>query len=118
MELLFGRTRTGFSRSTGMQWWIENSEDGKIKYWNDSGLTGSGKSWVEGDLYCDQWQKLAGGKEKCGYIYCNPDGTPEKKNEYLSLKQRRITPWSLVDRFMDSQIYSLFGILDVVGEVG
>ena len=95
-ELLFGRTVTWFSSSTRTQWWIKSSEDGKkVKIW---GLfSDSGKSWVEDDLICRQWENILGGLKYCHHIYRNPEGTSEEKNEYLRVADFGISPRSPVD---------------------
>lgn len=96
-KLLFGRTRTTI-REGGYQYWIECSKDGKkTKFWSNSGWTDNGKSWLEGDLYCVQWEKIADGVKICFHIYRNPEGTPEKQDEYFLLGKDGIIPWSMVD---------------------
>jgi hypothetical protein len=96
-KLLFGRTITGISPGTEMQWWIESSKDGKkIKLWTSAGHSDSGTWWLEGDLRCMQLEKLYSGTKACSHIYRNPDGTSEKKNEYLTVG-KVILPFSPIN---------------------
>ena len=91
-KLLFGRTITGFDPVRDQQWWIKSYKDGnEIEFRNDTGFSDSGKGWLEGDLRCDQWENLFGGNKGCNHIYRNPDGIPEKKNEYLMVGKDTIT---------------------------
>jgi len=50
-----------------------------------------------GDLRCRQWEKQVGGLKICFYIYSNPDGTPEKKDEYLFVSKDMIIPCSPIN---------------------
>ena len=67
------------------QWRIGRIENGEAKFWYRSKLIGSGKSWVEGDALCNQWDKAIGGLTYCMDVFRNPQGTPEEKNEYVIL---------------------------------
>jgi tetratricopeptide (TPR) repeat protein len=97
-ELLFGRTVTGFNPRREMYWWIESSKDGKkIKYRNNWGWSYSGEGWLEGDLSCHKWEKRPRVTEDCFHIYRNPDGTPEKKNEYLFVGRDKYRTCSPID---------------------
>jgi hypothetical protein len=40
------------------------------------------KSWVEGDVLCQQYEKRFGGLEFCSTVFRNPKGTYEGKDEY------------------------------------
>jgi hypothetical protein len=94
-ELLFGRTITGIVPKTEIQWWIKVSKDGKrTEQWNNKEFSDSGKGWLEGDLFCRQMKIFLKGTKIYSYIYHNPDGTPDKKNEYLFVEKDRISPFS------------------------
>jgi hypothetical protein len=94
-KLLFGRTMTGFHPVSMLQRWGKTSEDGtKIKQWNSRGISDSGKGWLEGDLRCHQFKKFYRGTENCFHIYRNPNGTPERKDEYLFVGRDLFTTWS------------------------
>jgi hypothetical protein len=43
----------------------------------------TGRSWLEGDTVCFQFQKAFSGMAYCSTIFKNPKGTPEAKNEYV-----------------------------------
>ena len=74
------------------------SKDGKrIEQWNNMGSSDSGKCWLEGDLICRQMKIMLEGAKSCSHIYRNPDGTPEKKNEYLSVGRGTIITFSPID---------------------
>jgi tetratricopeptide (TPR) repeat protein len=89
--LVFGR------KIIGLEGWFERSHDGGANY---RGLiTGSdkGQSWIENDLLCDQWQERYGGHKICNPVFRNPEGTPEKKDEYLYITDLKIFPFSTLD---------------------
>ena len=94
-ELFFGRQVTGFTLVTGKQWRIERSKDGKatIRSGDDSD---TGKSWIEEDMLCDQWDNLLENLRDCWVVYRNPEGTPGKNDEYLGAPGYGIYPFSLV----------------------
>jgi len=77
------------------QWVINRPKDGDATYWWGSKIIGNGKSWVEGDVLCDQWRDRYGGLSYCGDIYRNPQGTPQEKNEYVIIDDRGIWGCSL-----------------------
>ena len=81
-ERFFGQKVSGFALDTGKQWWIERSEDGKAAI-RDGDVADSGKSWIEEDVLCDQWDHLYESLRDCWDIYRNPEGTPENNDEYL-----------------------------------
>jgi adenylate cyclase len=80
-KLFFGQKVNGFSL-TGKKWRVERSKNGKaaIRSGDDSY---TGKSWVEDDMLCDQWDNLYEGLKDCWAIYRNPEGTPENSDEYI-----------------------------------
>jgi tetratricopeptide (TPR) repeat protein len=107
-DLVFAQTVTGFDIVSGKQWWIKRTEDGKATYRGPKGYVKGevsdveetsdiGKSWVEGNRLCNQWANLYGGLEDCFPIYDNPEGTPEKKDEYIGVAVYGFVPFSVVD---------------------
>jgi hypothetical protein len=94
-ELFFGRKVTGFTLATGKQWWVERSRDGKATI-RDGDKSDSGKSWIEEDMLCDQWDNLYESLRDCWVIYRNPEGTLDKNDEYLGVPGYGIYPFSLV----------------------
>jgi tetratricopeptide (TPR) repeat protein len=95
-KLFFGRQVTGFTPVTGKQWRIERSKDGKATI-RDGDRSDTGKSWIEEDMLCDQWDNLYEGLKDCWVVYRNPEGTPEKNDEYLGAPGYGIYPFSPVD---------------------
>jgi len=76
---------------------VERTEGGEATYRGYLGKTDKGKSWVEGDLLCDQWQERYGGYKNCYPVFSNPDGSKKSLNEYLSATDFGIIAWSPVD---------------------
>jgi adenylate cyclase len=102
--LVFGRTVTGLSPLNGLEWRIHRTKDGEITYqgsWPfsamEAGASASGKSWIEGDMLCDQWKYIFRGLKYHMAVYRNPEGTPEMKNQYLFVTDFGIFPWSPMD---------------------
>jgi len=94
-KLFFGRQVIGFTLATGEQWQIERSKDGKAKIL-DGDRSDTGKSWIEEDMLCDQWDNLYESLKDYWVVYRNPEGTPEKNDEYLGAPGYGIYPFSLV----------------------
>jgi adenylate cyclase len=95
-ELFFGRKVTGFTLATGKQWWIERSQDGKATI-RDGDNADTGKSWIEENMLCDQWDNLYESLKDCWVVYRNPEGAPEKNDEYLGAPGYGIYPFSQVE---------------------
>jgi tetratricopeptide (TPR) repeat protein len=95
-KLFFGRKVTGFTLGTGKQWRIERSTDGKATI-RDGDSSDTGKSWVEEDMLCDQWDNLYEGLKDCWVVYRNPEGTPENNDEYLGAPGYGIYPFSQIE---------------------
>jgi hypothetical protein len=94
--LFFGRKVAGFTLAPGKQWRIERSKDGKATI-RDGDRSDTGKSWIEEDMLCDQWDNLYEGLKDCWVVYRNPEGTPEKNDEYLGAPGYGIYPFSQVE---------------------
>jgi hypothetical protein len=95
-KLFFGRKVIGFTLATGNRWRIERSKDGKATI-RDGDRSDTGKSWTEEDMLCDQWENLYEGLKDCWVVYRNPEGTPEKNDEYLGAPGYGIYPFSPVE---------------------
>ena len=94
-KLFFGRQVIGFTLATGEQWRIDRSKDGKAKIC-DGDRSDTGKSWIKEDMLCDQWDNLYESLKDYWVVYRNPEGTPEKNDEYLGAPGYGIYPFSLV----------------------
>jgi len=95
-KLFFGRKVAGTNMRSGQQWWIERSQSGKATVL-DGDNSDTGKSWIEEDMLCDQWDNLYENLRDCWVIYRNPEGTPENRDEYLGAPGYGIYPFSLVE---------------------
>ncbi|MGD9227875.1 MAG: adenylate/guanylate cyclase domain-containing protein [Desulfobacterales bacterium] len=78
---------------------IDRTKDGKATWRGYGGKTDKGKSWIESDLLCDQWQERYEGYKNCYPVFRNPEGSKsyEFRNEYLSVTDFGIIPWSHLD---------------------
>jgi hypothetical protein len=101
--LVFGRTASGLDLEA-IGGFI-STKDGEITHqgnWPfsimEAGKSASGKSWIEGDMLCEQFY-LPSGIASITHmaVYRNPEGTPEMKNQYFFVTDFGIFPWSPVD---------------------
>jgi hypothetical protein len=95
-KLFFGRKVGGSTMVTGKKWWIERSTDGKstIRGGDDSD---TGKSWIEEDMLCDQWDNSYEGLSDCWAIYRNPEGTPDYNDEFIGAPVAGLYPFSQIE---------------------
>jgi adenylate cyclase len=93
--LLFGSTITGSSFG-GAQWWIERNKEGEITLRGGPLGPDSGETRIEGEMYYTRMQRAWWGIEYSGTIFRNPNGSPERMNEYVSVMDVGIQPFSLV----------------------
>jgi len=92
-SLLFGGKITGFTMSTGKQFWWEWAKNGEFKIMG--AFEDKGQSWIEGDVLFIQFKKIIGGLPYGTIIYRNPYGSREKENEYFMVSDiGSITPFS------------------------
>jgi len=107
-DLTFAHTVSGFDVASGKQWRIERAKGGDSAYYGLKGwvkgeiseveeTSDTGKSWIEGDRVCNQWNSLYGGYTDCLTIYSNPEGTLEKKDDYIGMAVYGFVPFSVVD---------------------
>jgi TolB-like protein/class 3 adenylate cyclase len=75
---------------------VYRTRDGKATWRGYGGKTDKGRSWIEGELLCDQWQDRYEGYKNCYPVFRNPEGSKhyEKWNEYLSVTDFGIIAWS------------------------
>jgi TolB-like protein/class 3 adenylate cyclase len=110
--LLLGSRITGIDQD-GQQWWIDREKNGEFT-WRGPALkdpitrkivsaptlagpnSDRGKSRIEGDMICQQFQKSYWGLEFCGTVFRNPKGTNESKDEYFFCNDIGFEPFSLV----------------------
>jgi adenylate cyclase len=82
--LLFGSTITEMIilELCELRFEIDFKKNGEFT-WRAANSSDSGKSRIEGDLICTQYQKNWWGLEDCATVFRNPSGTPESKGEYF-----------------------------------
>ena len=95
-KLFFGRKVSGFTLTSEKKWQVERSKDGKATIRNGDDYD-TGKSWIEEDMLCDQWDNLYEGLKDCWVVYRNPEGTPDNNDQYLGTPGYGIYPFSLVE---------------------
>jgi TolB-like protein len=96
-SLLFGRKITGISMITGKQFLWEFVKSGEWKFISGD-FQNSGKSWVEGNVFFSQSEKLFGGLPYGATIFRNPNGSKESKNEYFMVTDMRVNiPFALTE---------------------
>jgi hypothetical protein len=95
--LCFGRTVAGVDLWSGEKWWVDRTKEGETTFRGLYPGVTTGTSWIEGDMLCNQWQVHSGKRKYCGPVFRNPEGTPERKNEYLLITDIGIYPFSPVD---------------------
>ena len=111
-SLLLGSRITGIDQD-GQQWWVDRKKNGEFT-WRGPALkdpytqkiisaptlagpnSDRGKSRIEGDMICHQFQKSYWGLEFCGTVFRNPRGTNESKDEYFFCNDIGFTPFSLL----------------------
>jgi len=95
-DLLFGHTMVGLEPKTGKEWHIKRSTDGKATY-ESEGISEVGKSWVENNMLCNQWDNLYEGIKDCMPVFKNPEPRPEKNEEYIAVPVYGVCPFSVTD---------------------
>jgi len=89
--------KKGSSKVFGLGWSHSISDEGEFVYHHPFGKTHKGKSWVDGDTLCYQFESLYDGIKYCAEIYKNPEGTKDKLSEYLSLADFNIRSFSIAE---------------------
>ena len=94
-KLMFGRTRKGLIHGRKESTWsIICTKDGKVESMSASSYD-TGKSWIEGDSLFAQFETRIEGRKFSGEVYRNPDGTPQRMNEYFIIFDFGIFPFSV-----------------------
>jgi TolB-like protein/class 3 adenylate cyclase/Flp pilus assembly protein TadD len=96
-RLNFGRTVTGIDPD-GFQWWLDKKKNGELTLRVPGARISSdtGKTRIDGNMECVQFQKIYWGLEYCMTNFRNPRGTYEGKDEYFSCNDFGFIPWSVV----------------------
>jgi TolB-like protein/Flp pilus assembly protein TadD len=94
-KLFSGLKITGIMES-GQQWWIEREKDGKTTWRGPEPISfDTGKSRIEGDLICTQFQRNYWGIEYCFTVFRKSRGAHDGKEEYFSCADFGFNPWSI-----------------------
>jgi adenylate cyclase len=82
-SLFFGSAITGYIFYP-QQFWVNSKKNGEVA-WRGPGSIPSdtGKSRIEGDTICWQYEKRFGGVEYCATVFRYPGGSYEGKDEYF-----------------------------------
>lgn len=91
-ELVIGKTISG--TFWGFQWSIRIYENGESERSDFFGVH-KGKTWIEGDALCAQYETAYDGLEICSDMYKNPEGDKNTLSEYLSLTDYGLFPFSI-----------------------
>jgi len=95
-DLAVGRTWSGFNPGSRDQWRINFTEDGKLPTRGVWG-TESGSYWIEEFRICWKWQESTARQDGCGFVYPNPKGSAEQKNQYEWVSRNFVYPFSIED---------------------
>ena len=94
-ELILNKKVSG--KALGFKYSSSRSDEGEFEYTHFSGKTHKGKSWVDGDTLCYQFESLWDGIKYCAEIYKNPEGNKDELSEYLFLTDFYIYPFSIAE---------------------
>lgn len=94
-ELILDKKVSG--EALGFAWSQSSNDEGEFEYTGFDGRTHKGKSWVDGDTICYQFESLYEGIKYCAEIYKNPEGNKKELSEYLSLTDFWIYPFSIIE---------------------
>jgi len=94
-ELFFGHTQTGLWYGRKVS--IKRTMDGRADLILDSKVISSGRSWIEGDMLCNKWEKRYEGLKHYLTVFRNPEGTPQEKSEYILIADWGIQGVSIED---------------------
>lgn len=89
-----GNTRSGYI--FGIPWSTTPTKNGKFEHTDFYG-TDKGKMWVEGDSVCRQYETRWDGIKHCEDIYKNPEGDDILMNEYFSITDYWLIPFSIME---------------------
>jgi tetratricopeptide (TPR) repeat protein len=87
--LVFGREVIARVPDVTTGGFIGRSKDGEATYQGARSTRGSGpdsgKSWIEDDMLCDQWEKRFEGQKICYAVFRNLDYAPGDPDKYIYL---------------------------------
>ena len=92
-ELTFGKTIEG--TFFYIPWSISTNKIGESKYANKYYGIHQGKSWIEGDTVCNQYESLFDGLKFCSDVYKTSEGDNMTSSKYLLLTDFMLSPFSI-----------------------
>jgi adenylate cyclase len=92
--LTFGRTWVG-KRDKERPFVQEISKSGTLAY-RDTAALRTGSVSVEGNMLCQRSEAYLMGRKHCGYLYRNPGGAPESRDEYVYVNADAFYGFSVV----------------------
>ena len=94
-ELIFGKTiETNYHN---MAWSITTNKDGESEWTHIYLGNHKGKSWIEGDTVCSQYESLSlyDGLKYCAEVYKIPEGDNMTSSKILFLTDFLLAPFSI-----------------------
>lgn len=93
-QLTLGQTWAG-SHLNGTGFFLQVSETGVLAYRSQNSLQ-SGTASVRDAMLCQRFDHTTLNQDLCGYIYRNPEGSAEERNEYLAILPNTVHYFSVV----------------------
>lgn len=93
-ELIFGEKIEG--TYFNIPWSLTTNKDGESEYANKYFGNHKGKSWIEGDTVCHQYESLYDGLKYCSDVYKTSEGDNMKSSKYLLLTDFMLSPFSII----------------------
>jgi hypothetical protein len=92
-DLIFEKTIEGSYYT--MPWSLAINKDGKTEYANKFFGVHQGKSWIEGDTVCNQYESLYDGLKYCSEVYKISEEKNMTTNKYLLLNDFMLSLFSI-----------------------
>ncbi|NIM26690.1 MAG: hypothetical protein GTO67_03955 [Gammaproteobacteria bacterium] len=93
--IAFNRTWSG-QVNQGMPFIQEIDEQGIVAYRSTSSFY-TGQASIEAGMLCIQSEVSLQGRGQCGFVYRNPEGSPDRNDEYIYVNQSSLMRFSVVD---------------------
>ena len=92
-NLIFGKKIEGTYFT--IPWSIDINKGGETEYYNAYYGSHKGKSWIEGDTVCNQYESLFDGLKHCSEIYEISEGDNITSGKHLILYDFMLAPFSI-----------------------
>ena len=92
-ELIFGKKIEG--TYFYIPWSLAINKSGESEYANKYYGNHQGKSWIEGDTVCQQYESLFGGLKYCSEIYKTSEKDNMTSKKHLLLTDFMLSPFSI-----------------------